>query len=223
MNHEELQQLIAHLRTRYRLQLFTNKTRTTVISMHWWEDGDTRVSALTKAEWERFFPGSLFMEVKDDTSPAADATITTCSIKQYDNHVCPDLVNAVQNGTMFDLCAELLAEVFKACRSIYKKCGVAAREQHAMAGTMPSWILVKVNESATQQERARQLAVQWAKWDRLGPDQKAALLLFTNPPVRVHPSAAGNDGNNSTDNNRDVHSNAHNDACVRLYSPKEYK
>ena len=166
MNHEELQQLIAHLRTKYRLQLFTNKSRTTVISMHWWEAGDTQVSALTEAEWERFFPESLFMEIKDDTSPVADATITTCSIKRYDNHVCPGLVHAVENGTVFDLCAELLAEVFKACRSIYKKCGVAAREQHAMAGTMPRWILVKVNESATQQQRARQLAVQKGQMGR---------------------------------------------------------
>jgi hypothetical protein len=130
-------------------------------------------------------------------------------------------VDAVEEGTVFDLCAELLTEVFKACRSIYKKCGMAAQEQHAIAGTMPRWILVKVNESATQQERARQLAVQRAKWDGLEPDQKAALLLFTNPPVRMHPGAVGNDVENRTCNN--VHSNAHSDACVRLYSPKEYK
>jgi hypothetical protein len=215
MRRIKLQQEIAHLRANYGLHLFFH-SRTTVISMHWWEKGDKLVSALTPKKLKQMFPAALHVTIETNTTAAAAAsssssssnnqndTIIICSIKPYANHVCPDLVTAA-GGTVFSFCAELLAEVFRACRSIYKRCGRAAQEHHALAGTIPSWLVDKVNNTATEEDQEQQLAEQRAKRNMLTPDQKAALLLFTSPPVRRHPGVPDSD------------------ACVRLYSPNEYK
>jgi hypothetical protein len=212
----KLQQELAHLENKYGLKVFFN-SRTTIISMHWWEEGTKTVSELTQQEWEKLFPAALQMTIQPNTTTTAAAasssssssnnnnnTIIVSSIRPYEDHACPDLA-AAAGRTVFHFCAELLAEVFRACCSIYKRCGRAAQRQHALEKTKPSWILAKVNQTATKERQDKQLREEMAKWNSLTAEQQAALLLFTSPPVRKHSGESGRD------------------ACIRLYSPKEYK
>lgn len=178
--------------TKYNLAVFPPAPhateRTTVINMHWFTTTSRAMllSGLQDDQWQGFFPRQLHK-----------------TIRPYPGHPCRDLaaVAAATEGNVYAFGAALLTEIFLACRSKYKRLARAQQKQHADAGTLPRFVQRGIDNAgspALEQAHAQ-------LWTDLGDDQKAALLLFSNPPVRRR---AGNPDQ---------------DACVTLYQPGEYK
>lgn len=186
---EDPQTVLAHVENKYQLAAFKETpecTRTTAISMSWFtaENQGKLMSSLDADAWTALVPPAL-----------------RNTIKQHKDHPCPDLAHAATMGTVFEFGAALLTQIFLACCGVYKKWARALQQQHATAHTLPQWVLSGIAANATRTVEEQHTAL----WHRLVPDQQAALLLFTSPPVRRHAGQADKD------------------ACVRLYKPSEYK
>jgi hypothetical protein len=181
---------LAHLATKYSLAVFPPAPhateRTTVISMHWFTTTSKAMllSGLNDNQWKNLFPRELHK-----------------TIRPYPGHPCPRLAEVAAEGNVYDFGAALLTEIFLACRSTYKRLARAQQKQHADAGTVPRFVQRGIDNAGSPALRQEHRKL----WTDLTDDQKAALLLFTNPPVRRRAGKADKD------------------ACVTLYQPGEYR
>lgn len=140
------------------------------VGLRWWND-QTALSGTQGEGTYRHFPLAIL------------------DLRMHDDHPWPKVAAA---KTVHELGTALLAVLFKLCLKKYRVMGYKMRwelvpqQQPAAEGEPvrvppPEWVI----ELATPQDP---LEHQTKLWEAMTPEEQAALMLFTRPPVRLnHP------------------------------------
>lgn len=148
----------------------------------------------------------------------------TClqQLQYHDTHPCQRVATA---GTVHEMGAALLAELFLSCELQYRMHGYKLlwdlipqsgdpEQQEGQqqwngqvhyappAAAAPAWVASKA-EAADEAGRQHHIEL----WNGLSRQEQAALLLFVSPPVRVGKPTRG----------------AARESCIRVYNPRQYR